>query len=107
VLDVDTTTSYRSTNAEPKPYKIEGLGVDYVSPLMAMSAIDDFLLCSDDDAMAMLKELARKQGLLVEPAAAATAYAAREYAKTLTPEDMIVILITDSGRSYLTKGYYN
>jgi len=107
VLGVDAATSYRSTDKKPKPYKIEGLGVDYDSPLMDMSAIDDFLLCSDDDAMAMLKELARKQGLLVGPAAAATAHAAREYAKTLTPQDMVVILITDSGRSYLTKGYYN
>lgn len=107
ILGVDAATSYRSTAGNPKPYKIEGLGIDYETPLMNKAVIDDFLTCTDDDAFAMLKQLARKQGLLVGPAGAAAAHAACQYARNLNSNDIVVLLFTDSGRSYLTKGYYD
>lgn len=107
VIGVDALTSYRSTNGNPKPYKLEGLGVDYDAPLVNGSLIDEFLLVSDDQALGILKELACKHGLLVGPASGAAAYAAREYAQRLTPNDIVVTLFTDSGRSYLTKNFYD
>lgn len=106
VIGIDAATSYYATRGNPTPYKLEGLGVDYDAPLMDNSVIDNFLFATDDQAIGMLKELARNHGLLVGPASGAVAYAVREYAKTLTKDDVIVTLFTDSGRAYLSKNFY-
>ena len=106
VLAVDTATSYRATNKNPKPYKLEGLGVDYDTPLLDETVIDQFLNVGDDDAIAMLKKMARTHGFLIGPASGATAYAVEQYAKTLTANDTLVTVFTDSGRAYLTKDFY-
>ena len=106
VIAVDAATSYRSTQGNPQPYKLEGLGVDYATPLLDMSIIDDFAPVRDEDALAMLKTLARKYGFLVGPASGAVAYAVQEYTKTLPRDAFVVTLFTDSGRAYLTKNFY-
>lgn len=54
----------------------------------------------------MLKELAQEYGLLVGPASGAVAHAVREYSKKLSPDDVLVMICGDSGRAYLTKGFY-
>lgn len=106
VLGVDTPCSYRATNGNPKPYVIEGLGVDFDAPNLNKKIIDDFLLTSDADAVAMLKEMACKHGLLVGPASGAVAHAVKKYSQNLTPNDTVVMIFGDSGRAYLTKGFY-
>lgn len=106
VLAVDSITSYRSTKGNPKPYKIEGMGVDFDSPVLNYSVIDDFLTVSDDDGLGMLKTLAHKHAILAGPSSGAAAWAAQEYAKTLKKGDLLVVIFGDSGRAYLTKNFY-
>lgn len=106
VLAVDSPCSYRSTKGNPQPYKLEGLGVDFDAPLLDKTVIHDFLLPSDSESITMLKYLARRHGLLVGPASGAVAHATYSYAKNLCPDDVIVMIFGDSGRAYLSKGYY-
>lgn len=106
VLGVDSPCSYRSTNGKPQPYVLEGMGVDFVPPNLDYNVLDEFLLASDADSVAMLKELACKHGLLVGPASGAAAFAMKEYAKKLKKDDIAVMIFGDSGRAYLTKGFY-
>lgn len=106
VLGVDMDVSYRTTGGKPLPYKIEGMGVDYDTPLLDMNVVDEFLTVSDAHALTMLKTLAQKYGFLVGPASGAAAYAVHEYAKSLPADALLVTLFTDSGRAYLTKGFY-
>ncbi len=106
VSAIDAATSYYATKGQPKPYKIEGLGIDFDSKLVDNNIIDEFLLVSDENAFDMLKELARNHGLLIGPASGALAYAVKEYSKKLGPHDTVVMIFTDSGRAYLTKNYY-
>ena len=106
VIGVDSVNSYRATQGNPKPYKIEGMGVDYVAPLLDETVIDRFELAHDDDAIAMLKELASKHGLLVGPASGAVAHCVREYSRGLSSDDILVMIFGDSGRAYLTKNFY-
>lgn len=106
VIAVDAANSYRSTNGHPKPYKTEGIGVDFDSPVLNKAVIDEFFCITDDEALNMLKTLARQYGLLVGPSSGAVAYAALQYAKNLTENDTIVMVMGDSGRAYLTKNYY-
>jgi len=106
IIGVDAATSYRSTEGNPKPYKIEGMGVDYDSPVLATEYIDTFATIADAPALDMLKILASRYGFLVGPPSGAVAQAAYEYAKNLTENDMVVMLFGDSGRAYLSKNYY-
>lgn len=106
VIAVDSDNSYRSTNGNPKPYKLEGIGVDFDSPVLNYNVIDEFFLAPDEQSLAMLKHLARDKGLLVGPSSGAVAYAAEQYCKQLQPTDLAVIILGDSGRAYLTKKFY-
>lgn len=106
VIAIDAATSYRSTKGNPKPYKIEGIGVDFESPVLNYSVIDEFLTVTDDNALGMLKVLAQKHGLLAGLSSGAAAAAVQEYARTMKPTDVGVMIFGDSGRAYLTKGFY-
>lgn len=106
VIGVDSINSYRATKGHPKPYKIEGMGVDFDAPLLDEKTISEFLLAHDEQAIAMLKELARNHGLLVGPASGAVAHCVKEYSKNLTKNDTVVMVFGDSGRAYLTKNFY-
>ena len=107
IIGIDTATSHYATKGNAKPYKLEGIGIDFDAPLLDESIIDQFLFVTDNDACTMLKKMAREHGLLIGPASGAVAHAVCEYAKTLSEGDLLVTLFTDSGRAYLTKGFYN
>ncbi|MGC2310688.1 MAG: cysteine synthase family protein [Candidatus Babeliaceae bacterium] len=106
VLGVDAATSYRTTKGNPTPYKMEGIGVDFDGPLLDESIINEFLLANDTDSITMLKKLARHHGLLVGPSSGSVAHAVYEYSKTLSKNDVVVMVFGDSGRAYLTKDFY-
>lgn len=107
VFAIDSINSFRSTNGNPKPYKIEGMGVDFESPVLNKSIIDEFLTVSDEDGLGMLKTLARKHALLAGPSSGAVAAVVARYAQeNLKEGDLAVMIFGDSGRAYLSKGFY-
>ncbi len=105
IIAVDSTNSYRATKGNPKPYAIEGMGIDFDSPVMNYNVIDDIIAVSDSDAIGMLKALAL-QGYLVGPSSGAVAWAAEAYSKK-HHIDYGVIIFGDSGRAYLSKQFYD
>lgn len=106
VIAIDSTNSYHSTNGDPKPYKIEGIGIDFVSPVLNHQIIDKIVPVTDVDALAMTKEMANCNGVLAGPSSGAVAFAAKQYCQKLDENCLAVAIFGDSGRSYLTKNYY-
>jgi cystathionine beta-synthase len=106
VIGVDTANSYRSTKGNPKPYILEGLGVDSDSIVLDNSVIDEFIEVTDEQGIDMMKNLAHKQGFLVGPSSGAVGYAAYIYGQKLKDGDIAVAIFGDSGRAYLSKGFY-
>jgi len=106
VIGVDAANSFRSTKGNPKPYKLEGIGVDSESKVLDNTVIDEFIEVTDEQGMNMMKTLAHQHGFLVGPSSGAVGYAAYTYASKLKPTDVAVIIFGDSGRSYLSKGFY-
>lgn len=106
VIAIDSNNSYYSTDGNPKPYKVEGIGIDFVSPVLDHKIIDEIIPVSDHDALKMSKHLASKHGVLAGPSSGAVAYATQNYCKNLKNNDLAVFICGDSGRSYLTKNYY-
>lgn len=106
VIALDSVNSFRSTKGNPQPYKVEGMGVDFDSPVLNYDVIDDFVTVTDQESLAMLKTLAATHGLLVGPSSGAVAHGAATYLQKLSKNDVAVMIFGDSGRSYLTKNFY-
>lgn len=106
IIAADSDFSYRSTKGHPKPYYVEGMGVDYDTPVVDYSVIDEFVEVSDEQSFNILQPLARDYGLLVGLSSGAVAYMVKHYAHKLKDGDLAVMIFGDSGRAYLSKGFY-
>lgn len=109
VIAIDSINSMHSTKGHPKPYKIEGMGIDFYSEVIDYNnnkIIDEIIPVSDEDAFAMLKTLARNHGFLVGLTSGAVAWGAEHYLPRLKKDDVAVMIFGDSGRAYLTKNVY-
>ena len=91
-----------------RPYLVEGVGEDFWPETYDRSVADRVIEVSDADSFAFTRRMAREEALLVGGSCGMAAFAARqvahELAGTAEAEDaVIVVLLPDSGRGYLTK----
>ncbi len=106
VIAVDAATSFHATHGQPQSYKMEGIGLDFDTPCLNESVIDEFIGVSDEQGIGFLPTLASKYGLLVGPSSGAVAYAVNAYRPQLDKHSVVVAILSDSGRAYLSKNYY-
>lgn len=106
VIAVDSINSWNATKGHPKPYKLEGIGIDFETPVLDRTVPDEIVFVSDEEAFDMLKVLARKYGILVGPSSGAAAFATERYCKDLPADSYSVVIFGDSGRAYLSKDLY-
>jgi cystathionine beta-synthase len=106
IIGVDAATSaYSSKN--PKAYKVEGLGIDVITETFDQAVVDQVLPITDEDAFAATKRMANEHGLLVGISSGAVMYVALEYCKNLKERDVVVVILADSGKNYLSKVFMN
>ena len=87
-----------------RPYLVEGVGEDFWPETYDRDIADRIIEVSDAHSFAMTRQLAREEGLLVGGSSGMAAYAAVQLAQELDdPDAVIVVLLPDSGRGYLTK----
>jgi cystathionine beta-synthase len=106
VIGVDSENSFLATNGLPKPYYLDGMGVDYQTPFYDRNLFFDVVTVSDVQAHEALRFLVRKYGMLVGPASGGVMAAILKYKDNFNANDTVVTIFTDSGRSYLSKQYY-
>jgi len=86
-----------------RPYLVEGVGEDYWPETYDRTVTDEIVAVSDKDSFAMTRRLAREEGLLVGGSCGMAVVAALRVAERLGPDDVVVVLLPDSGRGYLSK----
>jgi cystathionine beta-synthase len=88
---------------EAHTYKIEGVGEDFIPTATDFSVIDEVISCGDRDGLGMTRRLAREEAIFVGGSAGMAAWVAIEVAKRGTPDDLVVVLLPDTGERYLSK----
>jgi cystathionine beta-synthase len=86
-----------------RPYLVEGVGEDFWPTAYDPAVPDEVIGVSDADSFHMTRRLAREEGLLVGGSCGMAVVAALEVARRLGPDDVVVVILPDSGRGYLTK----
>ncbi|WP_328913828.1 MULTISPECIES: cystathionine beta-synthase [unclassified Streptomyces] len=86
-----------------RPYLVEGVGEDFWPTAYDRDVADEIVAVSDKDSFQMTRRLAREEGLLVGGSCGMAVVAALRVAERLGPDDVVVVLLPDSGRGYLSK----
>jgi cystathionine beta-synthase len=89
----------------PGSYKVEGIGEDFIPRNADIKIVDVFERVSDKESFQMARRLAREEGLLVGGSCGTATVAALRVAQTMTEDDVIVVILPDGGRGYLSKVY--
>ena len=88
-----------------RPYLVEGIGEDFWPSTYDGSVVDRVVAVSDRDSFLTARRVTREEGILAGGSTGTALWAALEIGKELGPEDVVVVLVPDSGRGYLTKLY--
>jgi cystathionine beta-synthase len=86
-----------------RPYLVEGVGEDFWPQTFDKDVPDEIIEVSDKDSFDITRRLAREEGLLVGGSCGMAVVAALEVARKAGPDDVIVVLLPDNGRGYLSK----
>ena len=86
-----------------RPYLVEGVGEDFWPTTYDRDICDEVIAVSDRDSFVLTRRLAQEEGLLVGGSCGMAAMAALEVARRGSPDDVVVVLLPDSGRGYLSK----
>lgn len=87
----------------PRPFKVEGIGEDFIPRTFNRQVVDDMVRVSDKESFNTARRLAREEGLLVGGSSGTAVTAALKYSRRLAEPKYIVALLPDTGRNYLTK----
>jgi len=104
IIGADPDGSVYSTE-EARPYLVEGVGEDFWPETFDPKVVDRYVTVSDKDSFLAARRVTREEGLLLGGSGGLAVHAALEVASELSEDALMVVLLPDSGRGYLSKLY--
>jgi cystathionine beta-synthase len=86
-----------------RPYLVEGVGEDFWPAAYDRDVPDEIIAVSDSDSFNMTRRLAREEAMLVGGSCGMAVVAACKVAEQAGPDALIVVLLPDGGRGYMSK----
>lgn len=102
IIAADPTNSVYS-GGDGRPYLVEGVGEDFWPDTYDPKVVDTTIAISDAESFAMAHRVTKEEGILIGGSGGTAVAAALQIAEGLTADDLVVVLIPDSGRGYLSK----
>jgi cystathionine beta-synthase len=88
-----------------RPYLVEGIGEDFWPTTYDREIADRVVMVSDRDSFLTARRVTREEGILVGGSCGTAVWAALEVGRDLASDAVIVVILPDSGRGYLSKVY--
>jgi cystathionine beta-synthase len=86
-----------------RPYLVEGVGEDFWPEAYDRTVPDQIIAVSDSDSFNMTRRLAREEAMLVGGSCGMAVVAGVKVAEEAGPDALIVVLLPDGGRGYMSK----
>jgi cystathionine beta-synthase len=93
------------SGGDGRPYLVEGIGEDFWPETYDRGVVDRVVPVTDRDSFLTARRVTREEGMLIGGSGGTAVWAALEIGKELGPDDVVVVIIPDSGRGYLSKVY--
>src|SRR4029077_17885595 len=90
-------------SGEIHPYVVEGVGEDFLPQTIDLSVVDRIVQVSDKQSFVAARRLAREEGILVGGSSGLALHAALPVAAEVERNAVITVVLTDTGRNYLSK----
>jgi cystathionine beta-synthase len=103
IVGVDPVGSILAGPEEIAPYKVEGIGYDFIPDVLDQGLVDEWIKTEDRESFLMARRLIRQEGLLVGGSSGSVMWAAVETARKHGPDKRLVVILPDSVRNYMTK----
>lgn len=103
IIAVEPAASPLLSEGKAGPHKIQGIGANFIPPVLNQDIIDEIVTVRDEDALQTMKNVAHMEGLLVGVSSGAAIYAAgRLAARPENAGKKIVMILPDTGERYLS-----
>jgi cystathionine beta-synthase len=93
------------SGGSPKPWKVEGIGEDFVPKTFNSQLVDEWIRVGDAESFHVARQLARREGILAGGSSGTNVAAALRYARRMQSGQSVATIICDTGRNYLSKFY--
>lgn len=90
-------------DAVARPYKIEGIGEDFLPSTLDLSVIDDVIRVTDKEAFQWTRRIVKEEGIFCGVSSGAALAGAMQYVQELPSDRLAVVIFPDSGSRYLSK----
>lgn len=91
------------SGGSPRPWKVEGIGEDFVPKTFNSQVVDEWVRVGDAEAFYTARQLAKREGILVGGSSGTAVAAALRFARRLDHNHLVVALCADTGRNYMSK----
>lgn len=103
-IAVEPASSPLLSQGHAGPHGIMGIGANFVPKALDRSLLDEIYTVTDEEAYAMARQMARREGVLVGISAGAALAAAKRAAANLS--GAVVAILPDGGERYLSTGLF-
>lgn len=106
-IGFEPTESPVITKGHKGPHRIQGIGAGFIPDNLHQQYIDEVRTVATEGAFAETKKLVESDGLFVGISSGANVFAAKQLAKELGPDSVVVTVLADDGMKYISMGVFN